>query len=206
MQLVHGFQMGVAALLLGGVTAGGAALTRTDAAHQLTSNGATVSLMAQATPQGTPAACDTADPSGANDQQADPSSANTNENEADAGNDGQQGDQTGQQANDQNDQTDQGGQHEQADSTPGALNEGKDLLGQATITPDQAVQAAQAAASGTLGSVALEQSNGTLVFAVEVGGQDVLISAADGSVIAVQSGGLQNGPQDGAQSGCGGND
>jgi uncharacterized membrane protein YkoI len=68
---------------------------------------------------------------------------------------------------------------------PGSLDDGKDLLPQATITLSQAVAAAQQAASGSLGQVDLERYDSRLVFTVDVGNQEVHVSAADGSVVAV---------------------
>ena len=68
---------------------------------------------------------------------------------------------------------------------PGALDDGKDLLPQAGITVKQAVAAAQQAKQGELGQVDLEHLNGTLVFTVDVGSQEVHVNAADGSIASV---------------------
>jgi uncharacterized membrane protein YkoI len=66
---------------------------------------------------------------------------------------------------------------------PGTLAEGQDLLSQATITLEQAVAAAQGAASGTLGEVDLVQDGDKLVFTVDTGDQDVKVDAATGEVL-----------------------
>lgn len=84
------------------------------------------------------------------------------------------------------DHTEGGNADEDLAATPGALSGGQDLLTQATISLTDATAAAQAAAQGPLGDVELE--DGTLVFRVEIGEQDVLIDAADGTVISVAPG------------------
>lgn len=83
----------------------------------------------------------------------------------------------------------QGDNADEASATPGALTEGQDLLPQATISLTDATTAAQTAAQGPLGDVELEEVDGTLAFRVEIGGQDVLIDAAKGTVISVAPGG-----------------
>ena len=67
------------------------------------------------------------------------------------------------------------------------LDDGKDLLPQARVTEQQAIRAAQSAASGGLDEVDLEQDHGRLVFNVDVGGKDVKVDAADGRVLGVGS-------------------
>lgn len=69
----------------------------------------------------------------------------------------------------------------------GTLDDGKDLLPQASITLDQAIAAAQSAASGPVGEVDLEHAQGRLVFNVDVGDKDVKVDAIDGSIVAVDS-------------------
>jgi len=69
----------------------------------------------------------------------------------------------------------------------GTLDDGADLLRQADITLEQAVLAAQDAATGDLGEVDLEQYQGKLVFNVDVGDHDVKVDASDGSVLAVDA-------------------
>lgn len=70
----------------------------------------------------------------------------------------------------------------------GKLDDGKDLLSQAGITLDQAIAAAQGAASGGIGEIDLEDYNGKLAFNVDVGDKDVKVDAADGSVLSSDSG------------------
>jgi uncharacterized membrane protein YkoI len=65
------------------------------------------------------------------------------------------------------------------------LDDGKDLLPQAKITEQQAIAAAQTAASGDLNEVDLEHSGGRLVFNVDVGDADVKVDAATGKVVRV---------------------
>jgi uncharacterized membrane protein YkoI len=72
-----------------------------------------------------------------------------------------------------------------AHGQPGALDDGKDLLPQATLSIDQAIAAAQSAATGPVGEIDLEHYNGRLVFNVDIGNQDVKIDAADGSVLGM---------------------
>jgi uncharacterized membrane protein YkoI len=65
----------------------------------------------------------------------------------------------------------------------GTLDDGKDLLPQAGITIDQAIAAAQTAASGSVGEIDLEQYQGKLVFNVDVGDKDVKVDASNGTVL-----------------------
>ena len=67
------------------------------------------------------------------------------------------------------------------------LDDGKDLLPQAGITEQQAIDAARTAASGALDEVDLEHYDGKLVFNVDVGGKDVKVDAATGDVVAAPS-------------------
>ena len=67
------------------------------------------------------------------------------------------------------------------------LDDGKDLLSRAKITEQQAITAAQSAASGSLNEVDLEQYNGRLVFNVDVGAKDVKVDASTGDVLATPS-------------------
>jgi len=68
-----------------------------------------------------------------------------------------------------------------------SLDDGKDLLPQAGITLEQAVAAAQGAASGPVGEIDLEHYQGKLVFNVEIGDKDVKVDAADGTVLGAES-------------------
>jgi uncharacterized membrane protein YkoI len=72
-------------------------------------------------------------------------------------------------------------------SEPSRLDDGKDLLPQATISEPQAIAAAQGAASGALNEVDLEHYEGKLVYNVDVGDKDVKVDAADGRVLATPS-------------------
>jgi uncharacterized membrane protein YkoI len=65
------------------------------------------------------------------------------------------------------------------------LDDGRELLGQATITERQAITAAQGAAAGALDEVDLEHRAGRLVFNVDVGRHDVKVDAKTGDVVAV---------------------
>lgn len=66
----------------------------------------------------------------------------------------------------------------------GTIDDGAALLPQAKITLEEAITAAQAAASGPIGEVDLEHFQGHLIFNVDVGDHDVKIDAMDGSVAA----------------------
>ena len=70
---------------------------------------------------------------------------------------------------------------------PGQIDDGAELLGQATISLEEAIAAAQAAYSGALGEVDLEKYKGRLVFNVDVGPTDVKVDAADGTVLGDES-------------------
>jgi uncharacterized membrane protein YkoI len=66
------------------------------------------------------------------------------------------------------------------------LDDGKDLLGKASITEQDAIRAAQGTAKGDLNEVDLEHWSGTLVFNVDVGSNDVKVDAGSGKVLSVQ--------------------
>jgi len=68
---------------------------------------------------------------------------------------------------------------------PGALDDGKELLPQTTISLSTAVATAQAAATGALGQVDLERSHGTIVYTVDIGGNEVHVDAGSGKVVAI---------------------
>jgi uncharacterized membrane protein YkoI len=70
---------------------------------------------------------------------------------------------------------------------PSRLDDGKDLLPQATISEAQAIAAAQGAATGALNEVDLEHYDGKLVWNVDVGDKDVKVDAANGRVLATPS-------------------
>jgi uncharacterized membrane protein YkoI len=63
------------------------------------------------------------------------------------------------------------------------LDDGKQYLPQATISEQQAIAAAQQAATGGLNEVDLEHYNGRLVWNVDVGPNDVKVDAASGQVL-----------------------
>ncbi|HEX8855519.1 MAG TPA: PepSY domain-containing protein [Thermoleophilaceae bacterium] len=67
------------------------------------------------------------------------------------------------------------------------LDDGKDLLPQATLSETQAIAAAQTAASGDLNEVDLEHASGRLVFNVDVGSKDVQVDAQSGKVVSVNA-------------------
>ena len=72
-------------------------------------------------------------------------------------------------------------------AAPGQLDDGKDLLSQAGIRLEDAIAAAQSAASGPVGEVDLEHHQGKLVFNVDVGDKDVKVDASTGAVIGAAS-------------------
>ncbi len=76
---------------------------------------------------------------------------------------------------------------EGTEGQPGVLDDGAALLGEATISLDEAIRAAQGAATGDLGEVDLERVDGTLVFNVDVGDQDVKVDAATGDVLSMDA-------------------
>jgi uncharacterized membrane protein YkoI len=67
----------------------------------------------------------------------------------------------------------------------GVLDDGKDLLPQADISLKAAIESARTATQGDIGEVDLEYYNGTLVFNVDVGDQDVKVDAATGEVLGM---------------------
>jgi uncharacterized membrane protein YkoI len=77
-----------------------------------------------------------------------------------------------------------GGSSTGSAASPSRLDDGKALLSQATITEQQAIEAARTAASGALNEVDLEQYQGKLVFNVDVGRHDVRVDAGDATVLA----------------------
>jgi uncharacterized membrane protein YkoI len=68
---------------------------------------------------------------------------------------------------------------------PGALDDGKELAPQATISLSTAVATARAAATGALGQVDLERSHGAIVYTVDIGDNEVRIDAGNGKVVAI---------------------
>lgn len=72
-----------------------------------------------------------------------------------------------------------------APAASGTIDDGKELLSRARITLEQAIQAAQGSASGSIGEVDLEYRHGILVFNVDVGDQDIKVDAGTGQVLAM---------------------
>ena len=79
-----------------------------------------------------------------------------------------------------------------AGATPGSgaptgsrPNDGEDLLPQSRITEQDAIHAAQTAASGDLNEVDLEHLGSQLVWNVDVGNNDVRVDADTGTVVRV---------------------
>lgn len=70
-----------------------------------------------------------------------------------------------------------------ADVPPGTIDDGAELLPQANITLEEAIAAAQEAASGALGEVDLEYYEGRLVFNVDIGDKDVKVDASNGDTL-----------------------
>lgn len=106
-------------------------------------------------------------------------------NEADDANDDENENENGDTADDD---ANEGDTEEQEAAVPaGTLDDGADLLPQATITLEQAISAAQEAADGDVGEVDLEYAGDTLVFNVDIGDHDVKVNAADGSIVATDS-------------------
>jgi len=66
----------------------------------------------------------------------------------------------------------------------GTIDDGKDLLPQATITLSEAIAVAQTTGTGALGEVDLEYFNDRLVFNIDIGNTDVKVDAANGIVLA----------------------
>lgn len=75
----------------------------------------------------------------------------------------------------------------EAQAAPGQLDDGAGLLSQAAIAVDQAIAAAQGAASGELGEIDLEDYQGKLVFNIDIGDKDVKVDANSGVVLATDT-------------------
>jgi len=76
---------------------------------------------------------------------------------------------------------------DEASVPSGTIDDGADRLPEATITLDEAIAAAQGAATGPIGEIDLEDWNGTLVFNVDVGYSDVKVDATTGEVIGSET-------------------
>ncbi|MDO8616783.1 MAG: PepSY domain-containing protein [Dehalococcoidia bacterium] len=84
-------------------------------------------------------------------------------------------------------QDDEGDDADEQKVAPGQIDDGAELLPQASITLEQAIAAAQGAASGAPGEVDLEQYLGKLVFNVDIGENDVKVDAATGAIVGVEA-------------------
>ena len=82
-------------------------------------------------------------------------------------------------------QDDEGAGEVESPVAAGTLDDGGDLLPQASISLDAAVRAAQDAASGAVGEVDLEYAGDRLVFNVDIGTHDVKVDANSGAVLAI---------------------
>lgn len=69
----------------------------------------------------------------------------------------------------------------------GEADEAAALAPLAKISTDEAVAAATAEVPGDAGKVELDNENGSLVYSVEIGGQDVKVDAGTGVVLQVES-------------------
>ena len=67
--------------------------------------------------------------------------------------------------------------------TPGQIDDGAELLDQASISLEEAIATAQEYADGSLGEVDLEKYQGQLVFNVDIGDKDVKVNATNGNVL-----------------------
>lgn len=75
-----------------------------------------------------------------------------------------------------------------ATGAAGQIDDGAELLSQASITLEEAISAAQAKFGGQLGEVDLETYRGKLVFNVDIGKYDVKVDAASGAVLGQEAG------------------
>jgi len=73
------------------------------------------------------------------------------------------------------------------DNGNGRLEEGSELVSEASLSVDEAISIAESEASGTAEDAELERQGDRLVYEIEVGETDVYIDANDGSVLAVDS-------------------
>ena len=161
--------------------------------------GAAVTLTARLTSAGGPTPTPAVQASGQQDEADDASESATEGSDTDAVEE-QSGDQN--EADDASESAtkgpdtdaieEQSGDQNEADNATepqqsGVLDDGKDLLPQAGITLDQAIAAAQSAASGPVGEVDLEHYQGNLVFNVDVGDKDVKVDASNGAILSADS-------------------
>jgi uncharacterized membrane protein YkoI len=160
-------------LLGGGAATAGAALA--GSAPQAAFQAAQATPGAASTP--TAANCEDED-AGEEDEQR--GQADTDDVQEDGDDDAAEGD-----TDEENGEDEDAEEQETEHAQPGTLTEGQDLLPQAKISVEQAVQAAQAKVQGDLGTVELEQRDGMLVFEVTIGDQEVFVNASDGTIVSV---------------------
>jgi uncharacterized membrane protein YkoI len=84
-------------------------------------------------------------------------------------------------------QDDEGPNEVEASVAAGTLDDGADLLPQASISLDAAIAAAHGAASGAIGEVDLEYVGDVLVYNVDIGTHDVKVDAGSGAVLSVDA-------------------
>ncbi|OGC88893.1 hypothetical protein A2419_02600 [Candidatus Adlerbacteria bacterium RIFOXYC1_FULL_48_26] len=70
------------------------------------------------------------------------------------------------------------------------------LQAKATITADQAKQVAETKLGGTATSIQLEDEDGTVVYNVVIGDQEVKVNAADGTITKIESADTENDSDD----------
>ncbi len=73
------------------------------------------------------------------------------------------------------------------ESDSGRLEEGRELVSEASISVDEAISIAESEAAGRAEDIELERQGTRLVYEIEVGETDVYIDADDGSVLAVDN-------------------
>lgn len=73
------------------------------------------------------------------------------------------------------------------------------LQAKATITADQAKQAAQAKLGGTVTSVELEDEDGVVVYSVLIDNQEVKVNASDGTITKIEAAETEDNSDDAGQ-------
>ena len=69
----------------------------------------------------------------------------------------------------------------------GQIDDGAELLDQASISLEEAIAAAQGAAEGEVGEIDLEKYQRRLVFNVDIGSFDVKVDAENGAVLGQEA-------------------
>jgi uncharacterized membrane protein YkoI len=101
--------------------------------------------------------------------------------------DGETKDDTKGQASDGDKETNDGAKEKAEDQQESAK-----LQALAKVTPQQAQQAAEAAQGGQASGVKLENEDGNLVYAVEIGKQEVKVDAGNGKVLYTETANQEN--------------